>query len=259
MSSRVSPLILMSGCTQEQGAEFDDFSLSLSMNYPRAVRAAGGLPWLLPCQAERALVAEAVRRADGVLLTGGEDVDPKRYTARLPRRVAATVHRAHPERDTFELLVIDEVLRQRKPMLCICRGHQLINVALGGTLFADIILQLPRALNHNRTDRKDRVVHDVTCVRGSLMAGIAGKEQLGVNSSHHQAVARIARPLRATAVSRDGIIESMELAPEAEGLLPFLLSVQFHPERLFARHGEHLELFRVFLRACRPKRSSGRK
>ena len=249
-------MIAMSGCTDDRGAEFVDYSLSLSMNYPLALRAAGGLPWVLPCEPDRDYVAEAVRRVDGVLLTGGGDIDPKRYTRQLPRSVSRTVHRAHPERDSFELMVIDEVLRQRKPLLCICRGHQILNVALGGTLFADITLQIPRALNHSRSDRKDRVVHEVTCAAGSLMARIAGDERLGVNSSHHQAVARLAGCLRATAVSRDGIIEGMELAPEARGLLPYLLAVQFHPERLFARHAEHLELFRTFIGACREKRRS---
>src|SRR6185503_3507404 len=116
--------------------------------------------------------------------------------------------------------------------------------------FADIRLQKPQALDHCRTERKDRVVHQIECVRDSLIARIAGQERLGVNSSLHQAVARMAKPLRATGVTRDGIIESMELAPGAEGLLPFLLSVQFHPERLWARHAEHLELFRVFIQAC---------
>jgi putative glutamine amidotransferase len=256
MRERVAPLVLMSGCTEERGAEFEDRSLSLSLHYPGAVRAAGGVPWFLAGTGEREAVAEAVARAEGVMLTGGEDIDPKRYTRRLAPRVAATVQPPDRERDAFELLLIEEVLRQRKPLLCICRGHQLLNVALGGTLFADINLQLPRALNHSRTDRKDRVVHEVRCKPGSLMARIADGDELGVNSAHHQAVARMARPLHATAVSRDGIVEGMELAPEAKGLLPFLLSVQFHPERLFARHAAHLELFRMFLRACRPKRFS---
>ena len=256
MAGRLVPLVLMTGCRQEKGAEFDDPSLSLSLHYPRAIRAAGGMPWFLAGTEEREAVAAAVARADGVLLTGGEDIDPKRYTRRLPSAVAATVQTPDRERDAFEWLLIDEVLRQRKPLLCICRGHQVLNVALGGTLFADINLQLPRALNHSRTDRKDRVVHQVRCKPGSLMARIAGGDELGVNSAHHQAVARMARPLQGTAVSRDGIIEGMELTPEAKGLLPFLLSVQFHPERLFARHAAHLELFRVFLQACRPKRLS---
>src|SRR6185503_9872710 len=99
--------------------EFDDFSLSLSMNYPRAVEAGGGMPWLAPCLPERRFVMEAVGRADGVLLTGGEDIDPKRYTRKLPAAVAATVQAAHPDRDEFELFLLEEVLRQRKPLLCI--------------------------------------------------------------------------------------------------------------------------------------------
>jgi putative glutamine amidotransferase len=87
-----------------------------------------------------------------------------------------------------------------------------------------------------------------------MMARVAGKGRLGVNSSHHQAVARIADSLRVTAMSRDGIVESVELSGKSEGLLPFLLSVQFHPERLFQRFAPHLELFRMFVRACRRQR-----
>ena len=250
------PIILISGSTDDKGSEFSDYSLGLSMNYPRAIIAAGGMPWLLPCQPEGRFVAEAVSRADGLLLTGGDDVDPKLYTKTLPASVAKTVQRAHAARDSFEILLINEAFRQRKPLLCICRGHQILNVALGGTLFADIPQQIPQAMNHNRADRKDRVVHEIECEHGSLMARIAGGKRFGVNSSHHQAVARLAPALRATAVSRDGVIEGLELAQDAIGVLPYLLAVQFHPERLFARHGEHRELFRTFVRASRREQRS---
>jgi putative glutamine amidotransferase len=248
-----TPLILISGSTDDKGHEFTDYSLSLSMRYPNALLAAGGMPWLLPCVPERDFVAEAVKRADGVLLTGGDDVDPKLYNRSLPPRVAKTVHRAHAARDAFELLLIHEVIRQRKPLLCICRGHQMLNVALGGTLLADISLQRPQAMNHSRTDKKDQTVHEVECADGSLMRRIAGQARLGVNSSHHQAVEKIAQALRVTAVSNDGIVESMELTHDARGLLPYLLAVQFHPERLFRRHAGHLELFKSFVRACGSK------
>ncbi len=248
------PIILISPSTDDQGSEFADFSIGLSMNYPRAIIAAGGVPWILACHPERAFVREAVKAAHGILLTGGDDVDPKWYTDELPDAVARTVQRAHAERDSFEILLVKEAFRQRKPLLCICRGHQILNVALGGTLIADIPLQIPRAAGHNRSDLKDQVVHEVECLPGSVMARIARGGRLGVNSSHHQAVARMARGLRPTAVSDDGIVESIELAPEARDRLPYLLSVQFHPERLFARHAEHLELFRTFIRASRRKR-----
>lgn len=248
------PIILISPSTDEKGSEFADLSIGLSMNYPRAILAAGGTPAILPCHADRNFIRNAVKSAHGILLSGGDDIDPKWYTTKLPADVARTVERAHPERDSFEILLVKEVFRQRKPLLCICRGHQILNVALGGSLFADIPIQIPQAVGHNRSDLKDQVVHEVQCVPGSWMARIARGGRLGVNSSHHQAVARMARGLRATAVSRDGIVEGMELASEARDRLPYLLSVQFHPERLFARHAEHLELFRTFVRASRRKR-----
>ena len=244
------PSILISGCTQQRGAEFNDPSSSLSLNYPLAIKAAGAIPWLLPCLTDRGYVAGAVQRSDGVLLTGGEDVDPKRYGCRLSPKLRKTVH-CVPERDTFEWMLLDEVFRQRKPLLAICRGHQLLNVALGGTLIVDIRSQVAGAFNHDRSDRKDRVVHEITIRPGSLLAKVAGGEKLGVNSSHHQAVAKVAKYLRTTAESIDGIIEGLELAPAAAGLLPYLMAVQFHPERLFLRHAEHLELFRSFIQACR--------
>ena len=244
------PVILVSGSTQARGAEFGDASLSLSLAYPLAVEAGGGIPWILPCLPRREHVADSVRRADGVLLTGGEDVQPRIYGPALPPSVARTVRTEAPERDLFELLLIDEVFRQRKPLLAICRGHQILNVALGGTLIADIPQQVPGALNHGQTKRKDQVVHEVKCAEGSLLAQVTGRERFGVNSSHHQAVANIAKPLRVTAVSIDGIVEGLELGPDARHLLPYLLAVQFHPERLFRRHAEHLRLFESFMRAC---------
>jgi putative glutamine amidotransferase len=184
------------------------------------------------------------------MLTGGEDVQPKLYTKRLSPLLQKTVSTAELERDLFELMLIKEVFRQHKPLLAICRGQQILNVALGGTLVVDIRHQLPRALNHRRLDRKDQIVHDVELTPGTRLATITGRKKLGVNSSHHQAVARMAKPLRVTARSPDGVVEGLELQPAVADVLPFLLAVQFHPERLWARHREHLNIFRGFMRAC---------
>ncbi len=244
------PVILISASTEARGAEFADTSLSLSLNYPLAIRAGGGIPWVVPCLPDREFVAESVRRCDGVLLTGGDDIEPRLYARPLPAPLLRTVHAADPTRDFFELMLIDEVFRQRKPLLAICRGHQMLNVALGGTLLVDIERQQPGAMNHARMDKKNQIVHEVQAESGSLLAQACGKARFGVNSSHHQAVERVAKPLRATAVSRDGIIEGLELRPADGHLLPFLLAVQFHPERLFGRHEEHLRLFRSFAGAC---------
>jgi len=246
-----SPVILISGSTERKGAEFDDLSLSLSLRYPLAIRAAGGIPWLLPCIPDRDFLAESVRGCDGVLLTGGDDVDPRLYArTKAPPHLQRTVHPAGPGRDLFELMLIDEVFRQRKPLLAICRGLQILNVALGGTLLLDIQSQVSGALNHSRTDRKDQLVHEVEIKHGTLLAEILGKDRIKVNSSHHQAAGNInLKLLKISAESIDGIVEGMELAPAKRHLLPYLLAVQFHPERLFARHADHRKLFASFLSA----------
>jgi putative glutamine amidotransferase len=139
-------------------------------------------------------------------------------------------------------------------LLAICRGHQVLNVALGGTLWADIRRQNPDAMNHKRMDKRSEVVHEARLTPGGLLSKIAGGQKLGVNSTHHQAVAKVAAPLKVSAVSRDGIIEGLELRPGATNWLPFLLSVQFHPERLADRYPEHQAIFDAFTRACRSSR-----
>jgi putative glutamine amidotransferase len=248
------PLILITGSIEQRGVEFADTSISLSDRYPRAIAAAGGLPWVLPCLPDERFVAEAVRRSHGVMLTGGDDIQPRLYGARTSPRLRKTVSRPQPARDVFELLLLQEVFRRRKPLLAICRGHQLLNVALGGTLYVDLLQQRPEGLNHNRPDHKDQPVHKVALTPGSLMHKIAGQRTLAVNSTHHQAVARLAPMLRPTAVSLDGLVEALELVEAEAEALPFLLSVQFHPERMWERYLEFRELFGRFTRACKTRR-----
>jgi putative glutamine amidotransferase len=125
--------------------------------------------------------------------------------------------------------------------------------ALGGRLIADIRRQVPGALNHQCLDKTGELVHEVSLTAGSLLARIAGKRILGVSSSHHQAVLEPAEPLMATARSSDGIVEAMELRPEAVRRAPFMLSVQFHPERLTEHYAEHRAIFLRFVQACMRK------
>jgi putative glutamine amidotransferase len=246
------PLILISPNIEKKGDEFGDLSISLSETYQRALMGVGAMPMAMPATASREWVAECVRRADGVLLTGGEDVEPSLYTKKLPAKLRRTVT-VTPDggaRDLREFMLVDEVFRQRKPLLAICRGHQVLNVALGGTLVVDIPRQRPRALNHRRPDKRSEVVHDVHLTPEAILAKITGERTLGVNSTHHQAVDRPAGALQVTGRSRDGIAEIMQLKPETAHLLPFLLSVQFHPERLVDRYPEHRALFAAFAQAC---------
>ena len=243
------PLILVTPNAQPQGSEFGDGSVSLSNRYTETVLAAGGLPWIVPYTPQVELAAEAVRRADGLVLTGGDDVHPRFYSQRLPALLRAKVLAPNPTRDLFEIALIRAALRQRKPILAICRGLQIFNVALGGTLVVDIGSQITGALNHRRQDRKDQAVHDITITPGSLLGQTVGA-RLGVNSCHHQAAGRIAPGLCVTAASRDGVVEALEWEPGRGKRLPFLLAVQFHPERLAAKRQAHADVFEIFLAAC---------
>ena len=227
-------------------------SVSLSHWYERTLLEVGLLPWAVASIASREEVAACVRDADGVLLSGGEDVNPVLYSDTMPQslREKCVLTPDGGARDMRELMLVDEVLRQKKPLLAICRGHQILNVALGGTLIADIPSQVPDALEHRRMDMRCDKAHDVAVVRGSLLAAITGKRVLGVNSTHHQAVGRVAKLLSVAARSADGVVESMQLKPSAAHLLPFLLSVQFHPERLADRYPEHRAIFAAFAKAC---------
>lgn len=247
-----TPLILVSPNIEKKGDEFGDVSLSLSETYQMALMGAGAIPLAMPATASRKVIAECVRRADGVLLTGGEDVDPALYAKRLPAKLRRTVTLT-PDggaRDLREVMLVDEVFRQHKPLLAICRGHQLLNVALGGTLVVDVLSQLRGAINHRRPDKKNEVVHDVCLTEDSLLAKITGRRALGVNSTHHQAVDCPAEPLSVTGRSADGVVEVMQLKREVAVLLPFLLSVQFHPERLVDWYPAHRAIFKAFARAC---------
>lgn len=235
----------------------------MSYRYEHAILQAGGIPVVAPMTTDRATLAEAVRRVDGVLFTGGDDINPELYTKEVPAEAAKTVTMAPgvKARDLRELILIEELFEQRKPVLAICRGFQMLNVAFGRELVVDIPSQLPGALNHARTDKAgEKLTHEVPLTAGSLLSRITGRKTLGVNSSHHQGVLEPAEPFAAVARTEDGIVEAMELKPDrANGSpqLPFFLAVQFHPERL-GKHPEHQAIFSGFVKACARGNDAGR-
>ncbi|HEV2330192.1 MAG TPA: gamma-glutamyl-gamma-aminobutyrate hydrolase family protein [Verrucomicrobiae bacterium] len=249
------PLILVTPSTERKGVEFCDTSSSVSYRYEHAVLQGGGIPVVAPMTTYRAVLAEAVRRVDGVLFTGGDDINPALYAKEVPPEVLQTVEMPPDaeSRDLRELILIEEVFQQSKPVLAICRGFQMLNVAFGRELIVDIPRQLPGALNHARTDKAgEELTHEVPLTGGSLLSRITGRKNLGVNSSHHQGVLEPAEPFAAVAKTEDGIVEAMELkADQANGSpeLPFFLAVQFHPERL-VKHPEHQAIFSGFVKAC---------
>src|SRR5579862_5263111 len=137
------PTVLISPNIEKKGDEFGDLSTSLSETYQQALMESGAIPFALPATVSRKVISECVSRCDGVLLTGGEDIDPHIYGNGLPEplKKLAIVTPDGGARDYREMMLVDEVFKQRKPVLAICRGHQVLNVALGGTLMADIRTQ----------------------------------------------------------------------------------------------------------------------
>jgi putative glutamine amidotransferase len=186
---------------------------------------------------------------DGVLLTGGGDIDPVLYgEERHP-----TVDDAEPGRDEFELDLARRAMESDMPLLAICRGAQVLNVAAGGTLVQDIPSAIETELTHTLKDPKDCIAHAIRITRGSrlheaLGTGVDAACSCRVNSRHHQSVGRLGRDLVASAVAGDGVIEAIE-APRAT----FCLGVQWHPEN-FWRTGEFKPLFDAFVEAARRRR-----
>jgi len=247
-----APTILVSTSNEQRGAEFRDWSTSLSHYYNRAVIDGGGLPWLAPVLQQRKVISAMVKRVHGVMLSGGDDLQPELYDPNLPKTIKAKACGVDPQRDLFELLLIKETLKQRKPLLAICRGPQVLNVALGGGMVTDIPTECPKAMNHQRKPEAHKLVQTVELAEGSLIRRIFGKDKLRINSAHHQAVGKLAPMLRATAMTKDGIIEAIELTAKDAKDSPFLLGIQFHPERLYEKHPEYLKIFKAFTKACRP-------
>lgn len=194
--------------------------------YTRALEAAGLAPIVVPPFADPAVATSVIEAVDGLLLTGGEDVDPARYGA-SPHPALGPVN---AERDATELALVEAARAGGTPVLAICRGIQLLNVALGGTLVQDLPSERPSEVAHSADAARQRRTHRVVLVAGSRLARATGATTMAANSLHHQAIDRLAAPLRAAATAPDGVIEGVEGADDAW----WVLGVQWHPEELTA-------------------------
>jgi putative glutamine amidotransferase len=212
----------------------------LGIKYLRAIEAAGGVPVVVP-----PLESEAARplleRVSGVCLSGGPDLDPGSYAARRHERLGPT----WPELDTFELALARAADARRLPVLAICRGLQVLNVARGGTLHQHLPDFVGRKINHRQREPTGEPTHWVTLVGASRLSEILGRRRIKVNSCHHQAVAELGELLTVTGRASDGTVECLE-ALDRE----FVVGVQWHAECLVER-GVHATLFAEFVDAAR--------
>lgn len=233
----IHPLICMTTDSNRRQAPAGPRQLVLPKTYADAVAAAGGVPLL----AAEACPQQLAELCDALLLTGGDDVDPALY-GETP--LNDSLH-PDPERDRFEFALTQAFLARKKPIFGICRGCQVLNCVLGGTLYQD----LPAQLGADHLDRQLR--HPITCTEDSVLARLFGR-QFRVNSTHHQAVRDIAPGLKVTARSADGVVEAFESIHPNQ----LLWGVQFHPERLTGplwdgRTPNFAPLFRLFVDTSR--------
>ena len=195
----------------------------LGRHYSEAIEAAGGLPLHISLIPDTGYIDAIVEDLDGILLPGSDsDVDPLRY-GQQPHPKLGTVQ---PIKDETDLMVIAAAERFNLPLLAICFGMQVLNVARGGTLIQDLGAQVPEAIKHEQGPPRDRWSHSVRLLEGSKVAELADSERLLVNSHHHQAVRDLGDNLVATAWSTDGLVEALE-DPRPER---FVVAVQWHPE-----------------------------
>ncbi|MGC8838718.1 MAG: gamma-glutamyl-gamma-aminobutyrate hydrolase family protein [Anaerolineae bacterium] len=221
-----------------------DPSTQYYRTYAHAVWEAGGIPLLILPGLDGGALEALIARLDGLLLAGGGDVDPALY-GQAPHPNLTGVDRA---RDDLELPLARLALHRGLPVLGICRGIQVLNVATGGTLYQDLPSQRTGSLAHGCFQPQfppDHLAHEVALVPGSLLARTMGQEAFPVNSRHHQGIDRLGERWRAVAYAPDGLVEAIE-APDH----PFALGVQWHPENLLGLPEHGLRLFAAFVSAC---------
>lgn len=221
-------------------------SISIQRAYTDAILQAGGAPILIPSDLPEAGWRLLFDRLDGLLFTGGGDIAVQRYGGDFHPSLGGV----DESRDELELGLARLAVERGKPFLGICRGLQVLNVALGGTLYSDIASQLANALEHNAPGgdglpARTRLMHPVTLRPASRLAQIAGAASLNVNSLHHQGIQTLAATLSAAASAPDGLLEAVEVTDH-----PFGLAVQFHPEWL-GDQPPIRRLWQAFVDACR--------
>jgi len=217
----------------------------MSQRYILTLTAAGAIPWMIPLVDEDTLRG-IYDELDAVFLPGGADIDPFTYGAD-PHPLCDKTDR---ERDRVEVLLAQWALAEEKPVLGVCRGMQLINVAAGGTLYQDLAEEFPGAIKHDyfpfggSTYTRDYLAHDVSVAEGTRLAELIGAGPQRVNSMHHQGIKQLGRGLVSTAEAPDGLIEALEGADDS-----YLVAVQWHPEALTDNDERTRHLFSDFIEA----------
>ena len=201
----------------------------MSQRYIRALTSVGALPWMIPLVGDEPDTLRGIYdELDGVFLPGGADIDPANYGEERHARC----DKSDPARDEVELTLVQWAMADKKPVLGVCRGLQVVNLAAGGTLYQDLAEQMPGAMKHDYFPfggryTRDHLAHEVRVAENTKLAEVFGAGSLKVNSMHHQGIRRLGKQLIASAVAPDGLVEGIEGNDGS-----YLVAVQWHPEAL---------------------------
>lgn len=230
------PIIGITGNTSAfKTDDFEAFKINYSSTgFSTAISMAGGTPIILPIN-EAAFAKEYIQLIDGLLLTGGQDVTPLLY-GEEPRKVIGPTS---PERDNCEVALIKEAIRQKKPILGICRGLQLINVVLGGSLLQDLSEDESITIQHVQRSQPEFSTHSIKVKSGTHLADIIENNSY-VNSVHHQAIKDLGKGLTVSAWSPDNVIEAIEVVDDTQSII----GIQWHPELTFLDNDDSLAIFK---------------
>ena len=228
---------------------YDDEKESYWMlpGYMKVLEECNALPIMLPLTTNQDELREAYALCDGLLLTGGHDVGPYVYGER------ATAHCGIPcrDRDEMESILLGLALKDDKPVIGICRGIQFMNAYLGGDLYQDLPTEYDSKVEHHMTPPYDVTIHKVTIIKDSILDSIFHKDELAVNSYHHQAVKHVAENAEVMAISEDGLVEAISIKGQS-----FSIGVQWHPEFSYLTSDDSMKLVQEFVDACGIKQKS---
>lgn len=222
----------------------DDKKSAVKSSYVEAIAAAGGAPVLIPYTESGETLDALCAACDGFFFTGGADIAPEIYGER--RSVFCGI--VHPLRDELELATFRRAFALGKPILAVCRGAQLVNAALGGTLYQDIPSEIPSGILHRQREAVNEPSHSVNILKDSGVTLFGNAERIVANSFHHQAVKRLAPGLKTFAVTDDGIVEGFYMPGEQ-----YLYAYQWHPERLWETDEFNRRIFESFIAACKKR------
>lgn len=214
-----------------------------NFTYSRAVTELGGTPIVMPYSSDDADLDNFISLCDGFLFSGGKDVEPKRFNEEQLNDSLVI----HYYRDDLEFKAFDKIIATNKPILGICRGAQVINVGLGGTLYQDIPTQIPSKISHRQTEGQNEYSHDIIVVKDTpLFKLVDKKDRINGNSFHHQAIKDLGKGLKLMATAEDGVIEGAYLDSDR-----YLRIYQWHPEKLFDKHDYNNVIIKDFIDACK--------